>query len=1067
MGPGTSTVLLLQVLWGNHNFDYTISEAVGNSGGNSGGILCVWDPSVFRKEQHITSDNFVALYGSWIPTKTKLLMVSVYAPQSVISKRSLWDYISFLINRWNGDCMLMGDFNEVRCLEDRMGLIFNVQGVNEFNTFISNSGLVEIQLEGYSFTWSHPSASKMSKLDPFFVTKGVISLFPHLSGFDHMVRETWSDIDLNDNNMMVRFKKKLQILKKEIRVWVCDYKKKQSVRTLDLHSKLRNIDIIFDQGGVTNDLLLSRLDILKQLQDIQSSESHDFIQKAKIQWAVEGDENSKFFHGIINCKRANLAIKGVMVDGVWVDDPICVKEEFRSHFANRFRAPVNHHYKLNFIFPNRLSPDQVGDLERPVTKDEVKTVVWGCGKNKSPGPDGYMFEFFRNFWDIIGSDLFEAVEWFFVHCSFTRGCNSSFVALIPKTHDPKFVSDYRPISLIGSLYKVITKILANRLSFVISDLISDVQTAFLPNRQILDGPFIINELLSWCKSKKQQAMVFKVDFAKAYDSIRWDYLDEVLRAFGFGSKWRSWIGGSLRSGMASILLNGSPTSEFQFHCGLKQGDPLAPYLFILIMESLHLSFSRTVDEGIFTGIKIDSSLNISHLFYADDAVFIGEWSTANISGITHILHCFSLLSGLTINIRKSHLLGVGLPDDRVAAAASNLGCSVMKTPFKYLGVMVGGNTSKIQAWDEVIGKLKARLSKWKLKTLSVGGRLTLLKAVLGSTPIYNMSIYKVPKSVLHTMESLRRNFFNGVQADERNITWIKWSKVLASKKYGGLGVSSFYALNRALLFKWVWRFISAEKSLWCRFIKAMHGNSLLKLSHFRGSTWNVIMREVFSLKERGIDLISHCRIRLGDGLRTQFWNDVWSSVISTFRRPVRGGIETAQLDLLEKSIEGTILSTLDDRWIWDLNGEGVFQVKDVRTLLDDYFLPKDSTATRWVNYVPNKINVFAWKVFLDRLPSRLNLLNRGVSAQEDSSHLFFSRCLARDVARLVCRWWNVLWSPFSSYADWLVWFSSIRLSSKLKKILEEDKRQRNEDLVLSEIYECTRDSLVTSDLFWI
>ncbi|GJS35967.1 RNA-directed DNA polymerase, eukaryota [Tanacetum coccineum] len=538
-------------------------------------------------------------------------------------------------------------------------------------------------------------------------------------------------------------KKKLQILKKEIRVWVCDYKKKQSVRILDLRSKLRNIDRIFDQGGVTNDLLLSRLDILKQLQDIQSSESHDFIQKAKIQWAVEGDENSKFFHGIINRKRANLAIKGVMVDGVWVDDPVCVKEEFRSHFANRFRAPVNHHCKLNFIFPNRLSPDQVGDLERPVTKDEVRTAVWGCGENKSPGPDGYTFEFFRKFWDIIGSDLFEAVEWFFVHCSFTRGCNSSFVALIPKTHDPKFVSDYRPISLIGSLYKVITKILANRLSFVISDLISDVQTAFLPNRQILDGPFIINDLLSWCKSKKQHAIVFK------------------------------------------------------------QGDPLAPYLFIIIMESLYLSFFRVVDEGIFMGIKIDSSLNISHLFYTDDAVFIGEWSMANISGITHILHCFSLLSGLTINIRKSHLLGVGLPDDRVAAAASNLGCSVMKTLFKYLGVMVGGNTSKIQAWDEVIGKLKAYLSKWKLKTIFVGGRLTLLKAVLGSTPIYNMSIYKVPKSVLHTMESLCRNFFNDVQADERNITWIKWPKVLASKKYGGLGVSSFYALNRALLFKWV------------------------------------------------------------------------------------------------------------------------------------------------------------------------------------------------------------------------------------------------------------------------
>lgn len=132
--------------------------------------------------------------------------------------------------------------------------------------------------------------------------------------------------------------------------------------------------------------------------------------------------------------------------------------------------------------------------------------------------------------------------------------------------------------------------------------------------------------------------MFKVDFAKAYDSIRWDYLDDVLRSFGFGDKWCSWIKGSLTSSMASILVNGSSMVEFQFHCGLKQGDPLAPYLFILIMESLHLSFSRVVDAGVFKGIKIDNAVTISHLFYADDAVFIGEWSDDNLNRIMHILH---------------------------------------------------------------------------------------------------------------------------------------------------------------------------------------------------------------------------------------------------------------------------------------------------------------------------------------------------------------------------------------------------------------------------------------------
>ncbi|GKD13401.1 hypothetical protein Tco_1197808, partial [Tanacetum coccineum] len=195
---------------------------------------------------------------------------------------------------------------------------------------------------------------------------------------DKMVLETWNNIDIDDRNKMVHFKKKLQILKKKIRLWVNDYRKKQSGHLEELRSNLRDIDKELDQGG-TNE--------------------------AKIQWAIEGNENSKFFHGIINRKHANLAIKGVLVDGDWVDDPCRVKEELRLHFANRFRAPVDTRYKLNYTFPNKLQPDQMATLESPVSRDEVRNAVWGCGENKSPGPDGFSFEFFRKFWDTVGSDF--------------------------------------------------------------------------------------------------------------------------------------------------------------------------------------------------------------------------------------------------------------------------------------------------------------------------------------------------------------------------------------------------------------------------------------------------------------------------------------------------------------------------------------------------------------------------------------------------------------------------------------------------------------------------------------
>ncbi|GJX47356.1 RNA-directed DNA polymerase, eukaryota [Tanacetum coccineum] len=882
----------VKFLWGNYFFDHIISEASGNSGG----ILCAWDTNFFKKDHHTISDNFIALYGTWIPNNQKLLIISVYAPQSVSSKRMLWSYLESLITSWNGESLIMGDFNEVRCIEERWGSVFNSHGANAFNSFISNSGLNDIQLEGFSFTWAHPSATKMSKLDRFLMSNGLLSAFPlisaicldrHLSdhrpillkevfsdfgptpfrfyhswlelpGFDDLVSKSWNSFTLDDSNGMIRFKKKLQMLKKEIRAWTLDFKRHQVGLSKDLKSKLCDIDKVLDQGGVTDDILLSRLEVLKQLHDVQSSNNRDIMQKAKIRWAIEGDENSKYFHAIINKKRANLSVKGIMVDGDWIVEPDLVKQEFRRHFTDRFQDPGSRRGSLNFPFPNRLNNDQILELESPISNEDIRTAVWGCGVDKSPGPDGFTFEFFRKYWTVVGPDFCIAVKWFFDHGDFAIGCNSSFVALIPKVLDPKVVSDYRPISLIGSLYKVVTKILASRLSLVISDLISDVQTAFLPNRQILDGPFIINEILARCKLKKQQAMIFKVDFAKAYDSVRWDYLDDVLISFGFGPKWRSWIRGSLSSGKASILVNGSPTTEFHLYRGLKQGDPLAPFLFLLIMESLHLSFSRAVEAGIFKGYKIDPSTTLSHLFYADDAVFIGEWSHSNLKGIMNILRCFSLLSGMSINIQKSHLLGVGIPDNCVAEAAKSIGCLIMKAPFKYLGILVGDNMSSKKAWDETINKMKKRLSRWKLNTLSVGGRLTLLKSVLGSTPIYNMSIFKVPKSVLNYMESLRRNFFNGFQEGDRKIAWVKWSKVLASKKFGGLGVSSFFALNRALLFKWVWRYLSHDNSLWSRIISALHGLNGHVLSAAFNSTWSSIITEVNSLKVKGVDLISHC-----------------------------------------------------------------------------------------------------------------------------------------------------------------------------------------------------------------
>nr|GEU91829.1 RNA-directed DNA polymerase, eukaryota, reverse transcriptase zinc-binding domain protein [Tanacetum cinerariifolium] len=465
--------------------------------------------------------------------------------------------------------------------------------------------------------------------------------------------------------------------------------------------------------------------------------------------------------------------------------------------------------------------------------------VWDCGTDKAPGPDGFTFRFYWYFWYLIDNDVYNAVKYFFMHGEIPKGCNSYFIALIPKNLDANLVKDFRPISLIGSLYKIIAKILANRLVGVLGDIVNEVQYAFIADRHILDGPFILDELIQWCKRKKKQFLVFKVDFEKEYDSVRWDFLDDILRKFGFGDKWCKWIQSCLRTSRRPIILNGSPTEEFQFYKRLKQGDPLSPFLFILIMECLHLSFQRVEDARMFKGIKA---------------------------------------SGLRINMSKSKLMGLHVDSDKVKGAAIKLGCLTFKTPFMYLGSTVGGSMSRIQDWEEVAERVKSRLSKWKMKTLSIGGRLTLLKSVLRSMSMFHMSIFKVPLGVLRKLDSIRSHFFNGHDPNCNKASWVNWKMVLAHKDKGGLDVSNLFDLNRGLMFKWIWRFYTQDTSLRVRVIKAIYGetgNMDAKVKAGSTSCWISIVHEAKSLVSNGIDLFKFMRFKLGNGENAHFWKDRW------------------------------------------------------------------------------------------------------------------------------------------------------------------------------------------------
>ncbi|GJV16573.1 RNA-directed DNA polymerase, eukaryota, reverse transcriptase zinc-binding domain protein [Tanacetum coccineum] len=719
----------VKLCWGNFAFEFVHSDSVGNSGG----ILCAWDPNCYRKSSSTVSDSFIIVRGVWLSTGVDTLLIVVYAPHDKGEKRLLWEYLTSVVKGWKGDVIMTGDFNEVRFKTDRFGSIFHARDAEVFNDFISNSGLEEVPLGGCAFTWCHKSASRMSKLDRFFISDNVWNSFPNLSAIT-------LDRYLSDHRPIL------------LRESVVDYgpspfKFYHHWLGVDGFRKFVedtwNVAPGHNLNGVSN--LMLKLKFLKS--------------KIK-EWNSTHSRSSK------------AALTGLMD----------VLHELDIEIDKGFSLPSENCIHMNMSFPNTLTYDQMVDLDSDVSREEVKRAVWDCGTDKSSGPDGFTFG---------------------------------------------------PISLIGSLYKIITKILANRLVSVIGSIVHEVQSAFVVERQIMDGSFILNEIIQWSSRKKKQAIIFKVDFEKAYDSVRWDFLDDVLNKFGFGNKWRGWIQNCLKSSKGSVLINGSPTAEFQFHKGLKQGDPLSPFLFILIMETLHLSFQRVVDTGMFSGINISNSS-----------------------------------SGLKINMSKSKLLGAHVDDYKVMQAANKLGCLVLRTPFLYLGTKVGGHMSRVEAWQEVIDKVKSRLSRWKLKALSIGGRFTLLKSVLGSIPIYHMSIYKVPTRVLQILESIRCHFFNGHDPDSRKASWTKWSNITTAKDKGGLGVASLYTLNRSLMLKWVWRFFSSSNLLWTRVIKAIHGedgNIGRIVPKNRRSCWLTIVNELNILKDKEFLLwkrIEMCRFVL-------------------------------------------------------------------------------------------------------------------------------------------------------------------------------------------------------------
>ncbi|KAK9063215.1 hypothetical protein SSX86_017085 [Deinandra increscens subsp. villosa] len=998
---------LVSAYWGGMGFDFDFVESIGNSGG----ILSVWDPKVFVKDKVTKDVNFLHVSGMIMAGNARVNVLNVYAPQDKGEKRLLWSKIDSLIGSNEGWWILFGDFNAVRDREERKNSKFDKTCASDFNSFIDRVGLHEYSQKGFRYTYMSCRKGRYtwSRIDRFLVCEGVFNRWPNAyvrvlnrnlsdhsplvfsivdtnfgpkpfrmfdswldrpgsSELINSVLESWVEHGPADINLL----RKLAYLRSRLRDWFKDTSTAEKLEEITLRTEKEELDRMME----TKDLEESDVWIWSEckvaLESIELHKARDLRQKSRVKWTSLGDENSNFFHSVVNGRKAQNSIPGVLIDGAWVTKPSLVKREVFQFYRSLFKEHHTCRPKLLCSGIKKLDDEDRVSLVETFSRQEIKEAVFECGSNKAPGPDGFNFRFVKRFWRFFEEDFFNIMKEFHDKGVINQGCGSSFITLIPKVKSPMGLKDYRPITLIGMISKVISKILANRIKRVMGKIISEAQSAFLSDRFILDGPLMVNEILAWLNKRKKKAFLLKIDFEKAYDNVNWNFLLSIMSQMGFPQRWCDWIKGICVSSRAAVLVNGSPTFEFQCEKGLRQGDPLSPFLFLIVMEALSSILDKARDLEIFKGIQ------------------------------------------------------------------------------------VGAKMTRIKSWDSVVDTIRNRLASWKVRHLSIGGRLILLKSVLESLPVYYLSLYKAPIAVLDSMETIMRRFLWAGPSLENKISWVAWDTVTTPMSKGGLGLSKIQEVNNALLLKWTWRFKKEGNSLWKKIILGCHGSSrpwsLLPCNASSSGCWKFIVKVGENKLPNGRSLNSFFVGTLGDGKCINFWGDNWLLV-----DPLR--ITYPNLFKLEKNkwakvsdrinnLDGNKILTWEwrvephtheqvselfdllqhlfdsvshggqDRWKWTKEKDGQFTVSSAKRLMSSNYVGDGSLGIKWKGWVPLKCKVLAWRIARNRIPTIAELLKRGVPFQqtdcrlcqgglETTLHLFTGCSYSQEVWARVERWCNI------------------------------------------------------------
>lgn len=1051
-----------------------------NATGSAGGLLCCWNKTEYDGKALHTGNYSISVELTCKLTGFSWMISNIYGPHREQERSLLFSELDALRTQNTLPWILIGDFNATRFSADRNTAAASQNTSKQLNKFVNRHSLVEIKLSGRQYTWSNLRDNPvLAKLDRCFTSIEWLQHFPTtnlsaltrstsdhvpillqnkifckgncqslkpfrfenfwltVAGFEELVKDRWNS-GQNSHNPITNIVQKLRLLRSYLKSWNRQHIGNILEQKEQLLQKINYLDLQEESRVLTSTESEERNTAKSELEKILKQEEILWKQRARTQWLHNGDRNTKFFHlWASNRKRKNL-ITSIQHQQSVITEPESIKECFRAHFklllGNSEIPCIAADWKN--LYPEGAS--QLDDLDAPFSEQEIKNAVFQLASNKSPGPDGFPLDFYKRFWHIIKQDLIEVFTCFYHHQTSIDRLNFSFITLIPKKDLDCTVKDYRPISLMNGIVKIISKVLSLRLSTKLDKLIKSSQSAFIKGKTISDVFATASELISHSAQSKQKGIILKLDFEKAFDNVAWPFLFNLLKARGFGERWCRWIEDIITTAKSSVLVNGSMGKSFNHQRGLRQGDPLSPQLFILVVDTLNRILDNASANKLIKGIGNIDILNRFHnLQFADDTLIFSGAHRENITALKFILYSYELMTGLKINFEKSMVIGIGITDNHRNQIAKVLGSRTKDFPFNYLGLPLRSGRLKQQDWVQLIERIAKKLSSWKGKLLSIAGRATLLNSVITPIVSYWMSNFSIPCCIIRRIDKMRRAFlWSGESTTKKIKCLLNWNQVCRPKNLGGMGITNLTILNKVLQCKWWWNLFKSPQNTWNILATALYRhNRPITLTSPQQQQHSEFWKSIQRVKPLFQSLI---KFILGDGLNTSFWKDTWLFQTSIEDRfPSLYNLCTtkeisvaeayiflqeqgcwplatpSQYDLglhhLQQTMHTKAITDKPDTIEWKWFSTTKFSTKQCYLFLQDGGIRPFFSNIFWKIKIPEKIKYFVYLCFLDKIQTKANLVKHGWKGKVNCS-LCGSNPETVEHLLLQCTFSRVVWT---------------------------------------------------------